>query len=173
LTQSDLFWWSDCAEVASLRGDLRSGRSGRSVPPHGLHRGLCLSPLFSRAWGPPASDSTAIFSRCPSSCFALCLDCVYFALQFDMMSSTASQLLCRDVSRGVGHGVSLTGGKLSILLTVDFLYTQIVVNFLNVTSWRGVWELHGLWTTVVFQVRLFYPDTHSTISRTPPPIPST
>ena len=65
---------------------------------------------------------------------------------------TALMVLCKDVSRGVGHDVSLTGGKLTFLVVIDFLFTQILVNALNVASWRGVWGLHSLWIEQVFKV---------------------
>ena len=67
------------------------------------------------------------------------------------MSDSAS-LICQDVSRSVGHRVNLSGGGLGLLLTCDFVFTQIVVNFFNLASWRGIWNLHDLWFDYVFQV---------------------
>ena len=58
----------------------------------------------------------------------------------------------RDVTKSVGHSVSLPLGKLCLLLSTDFLFTQTFVNVLNVMSWRGVWGLHTMWMGIVFKV---------------------
>jgi len=59
--------------------------------------------------------------------------------------------ICRDVTKSVGHDVSLALGKLCLLLSTDFLFTQTVVNVFNVMSWRGVWGLHAMWMSAVFK----------------------
>ena len=60
--------------------------------------------------------------------------------------------ICRDVTKSVGHDVSLGLAKLCLLLSTDFLATQTLVNVFNVMSWRGVWGLHAMWMSAVFKV---------------------
>jgi len=59
--------------------------------------------------------------------------------------------ISRDVTKSVGHSVSLPLAKLCLLLSTDFLFTQTFVNVLNVMSWRGVWGLHTMWMGIVFK----------------------
>ena len=61
--------------------------------------------------------------------------------------------ICKDVTKSVGHNVSLNLGKLVLLLSMDFLFTQTFINAFNVMSWRGVWGLHTMWMKAVFEVR--------------------
>jgi len=59
--------------------------------------------------------------------------------------------ICKDVTKSVGHNVSLNLGKLVLLLSMDFLFTQTFINAFNVMSWRGVWGLHKAWMSAVFE----------------------
>ena len=61
------------------------------------------------------------------------------------MRSGMVRLLSADISKAVKKPIDLSATKLSLLVLLDFLITLIVVNSLNVMSWRGVWQLHGIW----------------------------
>ena len=65
------------------------------------------------------------------------------------------RLLSADISKAVKKPIHLSGIKLSLLVIFDFLTTLIVVNGFNVMSWRGVWELHGIWIKDLTEVNAF------------------
>ena len=54
----------------------------------------------------------------------------------------AVRTICQDVTKSVGRTVNLPAERLFPIMAGDFLWTQTVINVLNVASWRGVW---GLW----------------------------
>ena len=65
-------------------------------------------------------------------------------------------VLGADISKAVGNIVNLSCAKLSLLVFLDFVITQTAVNFLNVMSWRGVWELHGIWIKELMEVNPYH-----------------
>ena len=66
----------------------------------------------------------------------------------------AVRTICQDVTKSVGRTVNLPAERLFPIMAGDFLWTQTVINLLNVASWRGVWGLWEALFDVLFEVTI-------------------
>jgi len=61
-----------------------------------------------------------------------------------MMASSYTRAINKEISKSIGYILDLPFQKLVFLSTVDFLFTQTVINTFSTASWRGVWNLFDL-----------------------------
>ena len=60
------------------------------------------------------------------------------------MASSYTRAINKEISKSIGYILDLPFQKLVFLSTVDFLFTQTVINTFSTASWRGVWNLFDL-----------------------------
>ena len=57
------------------------------------------------------------------------------------MASSYTRAVNSDISKSIGSRLELSVEKIIFLTTVDFIFTQTVINVLSTASWRGVWNI--------------------------------
>ena len=74
-----------------------------------------------------------------------------------MMASSYTRAVNSDISKSIGSRLDLSAEKLIFLTTVDFIFTQTVINAFSTASWRGVWNIldivfagdGGIWQVIL------------------------